>query len=187
MPQKEKVMVATGMSLGVLYVEMLTTSLPYGPMLTGFSAGACGIVRTVVLSRLDVYNYTLNFVPYFAWAGAEIAMAMVCIGIPTLRPLYLKTRGIGSGYERQGQSQASELPQFTMCEPKTMRQPTPPLSVSYPRKLADPTRPPSAYTRVSSWDSKEDPMESEYGDIGVIWVKNDVRVHRDYGDWPLRN
>ncbi|KAK7959191.1 uncharacterized protein PG986_004045 [Apiospora aurea] len=82
MPQREKVMLAGGMSLGVI-------------------AGACGIVRTVVLSRLDVYNYTLNFVPYFAWAGAEIAVAMICIGIPTLRPLYLKTQqNLASAYAR---------------------------------------------------------------------------------------
>ncbi|KAK8054608.1 hypothetical protein PG994_009675 [Apiospora phragmitis] len=89
MPQREKVMLAGGMSLGVI-------------------AGACGIVRTVVLSKLDVYNYTLNFVPYFAWAGAEIAVAMICIGIPTLRPL----RQHGRHPSRHSQ----QLPPFAMVE-----------------------------------------------------------------------
>ncbi|KAK6858173.1 hypothetical protein PG995_005872 [Apiospora arundinis] len=109
MPQREKVMLAGGMSLGVI-------------------AGACGIVRTVVLSKLDVYNYTLNFVPYFAWAGAEIAVAMICIGIPTLRPLYLKTtRNLASAYARSQRSRqhpngrytsrrSAQLPQFAMVE-----------------------------------------------------------------------
>ncbi|KAK7963872.1 hypothetical protein PG988_010846 [Apiospora saccharicola] len=104
MPQREKVMLAGGMSLGVI-------------------AGACGIVRTVVLSRLDVYNYTLNFVPYFAWAGAEIAVTMICIGIPTLRPLYLKTqRNVASAYARSRQHgrhpsrHSQQLPQFDMVE-----------------------------------------------------------------------
>ncbi|KAK8036246.1 hypothetical protein PG993_008860 [Apiospora rasikravindrae] len=107
MPQREKVMLAGGMSLGVI-------------------AGACGIVRTVVLSKLDVYNYTLNFVPYFAWAGAEIAVSMICIGIPTLRPLYLKTqRNIASAYARSNRGRqhgrhpsrhSQQLPPFTMVE-----------------------------------------------------------------------
>ncbi|KAK8062881.1 hypothetical protein PG997_014978 [Apiospora hydei] len=129
MPQREKVMLAGGMSLGVI-------------------AGACGIVRTVVLSKLDVYNYTckhlgsrnrvptlrqvadsyfpVNFVPYFAWAGAEIAVAMICIGIPTLRPLYLKTQqNLASAYarsQRRGRHgrrpsrHSQQLPPFTMVE-----------------------------------------------------------------------
>jgi hypothetical protein len=103
MPQREKVMLAGGMSLGVI-------------------AGVCGIVRTVVLSRLDVYNYTLNFVPYFGWAGAEIAVAMFCIGIPTLRPLYMKKRhGLTHEYGNQGGASAisdDRLPRFTMIDQK---------------------------------------------------------------------
>ncbi|TLS28451.1 hypothetical protein PpBr36_01423 [Pyricularia pennisetigena] len=108
MPQREKLMLAGGMSLGVV-------------------AGVCGIVRTVVLSRLDVFDYTLNFVPYFGWAGAEIAVAMFCIGIPTLRPLYMKKRhgvthetvsnGNGSGQPATGQSD-DRLPRFTMMQAK---------------------------------------------------------------------
>ncbi|KAH7040952.1 uncharacterized protein B0I36DRAFT_234103 [Microdochium trichocladiopsis] len=99
MSRREKIMLAGGMSVGVV-------------------AGACGITRTVVLSRLNVFNYTLNFVPYFAWAAAEIAVAMVCIGVPTLRPLYLKTRGltIGSGYGRHQSRASSTLPQFEIVE-----------------------------------------------------------------------
>jgi len=97
MPQREKIMLAGGMSLGVI-------------------AGGCGITRTVVLARIDVNNYTLNFVPYFAWAGAEIAVGMATVGIPTLRPLYLKTRGIPSTHERSQNNAREELPRFTMLK-----------------------------------------------------------------------
>ncbi|KAK0706177.1 hypothetical protein B0T26DRAFT_444813 [Lasiosphaeria miniovina] len=101
MPRRDKIMLAGGMSLGVI-------------------AGACGIIRTVVLSRLDIMDYTLNFAPYFVWAGAEIAVAMVCLGIPTLRPLYLKHRGRSIGYGDRQHSHASdpELPQFDMVDQK---------------------------------------------------------------------
>ncbi|KAL8382180.1 hypothetical protein RB595_006118 [Gaeumannomyces hyphopodioides] len=103
MPQREKIMLAGGMSIGVI-------------------AGICGIVRTIVLSRLDVYNYTLNFVPYFGWAGAEIAVAMFCVGIPTLRPLYMKKRhGLTTEYGNRGHPSAvsdDRLPRFTMVDQK---------------------------------------------------------------------
>ncbi|KAI0014832.1 hypothetical protein F4780DRAFT_264406 [Xylariomycetidae sp. FL0641] len=95
---REKVLLASGMSLGVI-------------------AGACGITRTVILSQLDVFNYTYNFVPYFAWAGAEIAVAMICIGVPTLRPLYLKVLGRQGALENH--NQAHELPEFEMCTQNT--------------------------------------------------------------------
>lgn len=47
---------------------------------------------------------------------------MVCLGIPTLRPLYLRKRGLDVEYGDKGQTHATdpELPLFTMCE-----QPTP--------------------------------------------------------------
>ncbi|KAI0133451.1 hypothetical protein BJ170DRAFT_163269 [Xylariales sp. AK1849] len=168
MSQKEKIMLAGGMSLGVI-------------------AGACGIVRTVVLARLDVFNYTLNFVPYFAWAGAEIAVAMACIGIPTLRPLYLKTRGMSSAYGRRGQSQPSELPQFTMIEKKTRPSTAPAGASLHSRTDSGPIKPASVYTRVSSRDSREDIPDAERGGTGVIWVKNEIQVQRGHADWPLRD
>lgn len=103
MPQREKIMLASGMSLGVI-------------------AGICGIVRTIVLSRLNISDYTLNFVPYFGWAGAEIAVAMFCVGIPTLRPLYMKKRhGLTTEYGNHGQASAASddrLPRFTMMDQK---------------------------------------------------------------------
>ena len=95
MPRRDKVMLAGSMSLGVL-------------------AGICGIVRTVVLARLDIFDYTRNFVSYFAWAGAEIAVAMVCLGIPTLRPLYLRRRGRPVDSTRPARAADDVLPQFTM-------------------------------------------------------------------------
>ncbi|KAK4454849.1 hypothetical protein QBC34DRAFT_103193 [Podospora aff. communis PSN243] len=101
MPRREKIMLASGMSLGVI-------------------AGACGVIRTVVLSRLQINDYTLNFATYFVWAGAEIAVSMVCLGVPTLRPLYLRQRGMTIGYSDRANTHATdpELPLFTMCEQK---------------------------------------------------------------------
>ncbi|KAK0634269.1 hypothetical protein B0T17DRAFT_512881 [Bombardia bombarda] len=105
MSRREKVMLAGGMSLGVI-------------------AGACGITRTVVLSQIDVMDYTLNFAPYFIWAGAEIAVAMVCLGIPTLRPLYLRRRGTSIGYADRVHTRLDacndddqQLPQFSEKKP----------------------------------------------------------------------
>ncbi|KAI1451476.1 hypothetical protein F4805DRAFT_95870 [Annulohypoxylon moriforme] len=175
MSRREKFMLAGGMSLGVI-------------------AGACGITRKVVLSRLNVFNYTLNFVPYFAWAGAEIAVAMICLGIPTLRPLYLKTRGFASACSNHGRSShANEIPRFVMYERKT---PNPPpsardseFSLSYSHRRADGniTKPrPARYTKVRN-DSVED-IISDYQnqDAGVIWVQNEVYIQEDVAEWPLR-
>ncbi|KAK3315652.1 hypothetical protein B0H66DRAFT_347873 [Apodospora peruviana] len=123
MPRREKIMLAGGMSLGVI-------------------AGACGIVRTVVLSRLDVMDYTLNFAPYYIWAGAEIAVAMVCLGIPTLRPLYLRNRGISVAYTEGALTNHDigsdpELPRFTMLDQKA------PPSPQTPQQPQHISRPPS--------------------------------------------
>ncbi|KAF3064266.1 hypothetical protein GL218_00964 [Daldinia childiae] len=168
MSQREKIMLASGMSLGVI-------------------AGACGITRTVVLSKLNVFNYTLNFVPYFAWAGAEIAVAMVCIGVPTLRPLYLKTRGFTSSYSNHCQSRnTNELPRYTTCKRKPLNKSCQVRDSGY-SQASDLSRPPAAYTKVRS-DSMDDMLSDKHSQrAGVIWVKNEVRIQEDVAEWPLRN
>ncbi|KAF3026567.1 hypothetical protein E8E14_014090 [Neopestalotiopsis sp. 37M] len=171
MPQKEKIMLASGMSLGVI-------------------AGACGIVRTIVLARLDVMDYTINFVPYFAWAGAEIAVSMICIGIPTLRPLYLKARDITSAYGRHGHSRTSELPRFAIYEPKTPQLPRSPrttLSPSHSRSDSVMSKPASTYTKASSRNSANELGVIQENGNRVIWVENEVRVQRENLNWPLRS
>ncbi|KAH9885328.1 hypothetical protein F4778DRAFT_761137 [Xylariomycetidae sp. FL2044] len=183
MSQREKVMLAGGMSLGVI-------------------AGACGITRTVVLSRLNIYNYTLNFVPYFAWAGAEIAVAMVCIGVPTLRPLYLEARGmtIGTGYANRERNSGSVLPQFKMCEPKAGAASPAAVRDSGFSQLQDlekdggvgkamVARPPGAHVMRSRCDSVDEIISGyQTRDTGVIWVKNEVQVEKVVDEnWPLRN
>ncbi|KAI4865713.1 hypothetical protein F4820DRAFT_447782 [Hypoxylon rubiginosum] len=171
MSRREKIMLAGGMSLGVI-------------------AGACGITRTIVLSRLNVFNYTLNFVPYFAWAGAEIAVAMVCIGIPTLRPLYLKTRGLAGAYhsnQRHGEN-SSELPRFIRhLKADSRPPPTHDSAFSHRRTDSNVSRPPAAYVKTRSDSVDEIISEYENQHAGVIWVRNEVRVQEDVADWPLRN
>jgi hypothetical protein len=157
----------------------------------------------------------VNFVPYFVWAGAEIAVAMVCLGIPTLRPLYLRRRGsIGySGYADRHRSRVEEqLPQFTMIDNK------PPVfdpslrdssschtdveacggsaSGSGSGSLKPLTPPPSAHTRPrpSRYDSVDEIFsmydqnhpEHPSQNTGVIWVKSEVQVSRkEHENWPL--
>lgn len=178
MSRREKLMLAGGMSLGVI-------------------AGACGITRTVVLSRLNVFNYTLNFVPYFAWAGAEIAVAMVCIGVPTLRPLYLKTKGLASAAHNSTRSRNNnnnnknnkELPRYVMYDRKAI---TPPPVVrdsgfSHTRTSSNISKPPTVYARSRN-DSVEDIISGYQNEhAGVIWVKNEFRMDEQVVDWPLRN
>ncbi|KAK3331622.1 hypothetical protein B0T19DRAFT_380110 [Cercophora scortea] len=83
---KEKVTIAASMSLGVI-------------------AGICGIIRTVELSGLASANYTEDTVNLIIWSAAELAVTMICAGIPLLRPL-LRLRGArttnasSSGYYR---------------------------------------------------------------------------------------
>ncbi|KAI3321121.1 hypothetical protein HD806DRAFT_504670 [Xylariaceae sp. AK1471] len=172
MSRREKIVLASGMSLGVV-------------------AGACGIIRTVVLARLDVLNYTLNFVPYFAWAGAEIAVALVCTGIPTLRPLYIKTRGLANTFGSHNPRRTScHLPQFTPRERKIIS-PLPAFDakVSQYKNESIITHPLPAYSSNNICRDSVEELISGYHNRnkGVIWVKNEVRVRESVAEWPLKN
>ncbi|KAJ5112137.1 hypothetical protein N7532_000182 [Penicillium argentinense] len=54
----------------------------------GFIACACGIVRTIDLGGLSSSNYTEDTVDLIIWSGVELAITLICVGIPTVRPLY---------------------------------------------------------------------------------------------------
>ena len=164
-----------------------------------------------MLSRLDVFNYTrrlfykhfrpcnkannlaVNFVPYFAWAGAEIAVAMICVGVPTLRPLYLKSRGLPNTHSQQSRSHNNELPQFTMMKEKpSISSPIQSPSVASPSQMeAGLAMPGKAYLKKTSMDGSS--MSSDAmagperkGEGGVrIWVKNEIRIQEDDAEWPL--
>lgn len=69
MNKREKIVIAGSMSLGVL-------------------AGACGIKRTIELPNLASQNYLKDTVGPIVWSVCEIAVTMICIGIPVCRPLY---------------------------------------------------------------------------------------------------
>ncbi|KAI0145482.1 hypothetical protein GGR57DRAFT_299565 [Xylariaceae sp. FL1272] len=158
MSKREKLLLGSGMSLGVV-------------------AGVCGIIRTVVLSQLNVLDYTQTFVKYFAWAGAEIAVAMVCIGIPTLRPLYIHLRGSADSRNLGGDD--TELPQYTSASKRH----------SDISDLKDHIRPPPpTYSSHGRRDSVED-LISGYQDRNkaVIWVEKSVRVRESVAEWPLKN
>ncbi|KAI0173081.1 hypothetical protein GGR52DRAFT_541839 [Hypoxylon sp. FL1284] len=171
MSRREKFVLAGGMSLGVI-------------------AGVCGITRTIVLSRLNVFNYTLNFVPYFAWAGAEIAVAMVCIGIPTLRPLYLKTRGLTGAHQsnRDRGSNTEELPRFTQYGKITSPMSSPRSSMPSHRLIeCNVSRPVAAYVEAPRDSVDEILSEYENQHAGVILVRNEFKLQEEAANWPLRN
>ncbi|KAK3400375.1 hypothetical protein B0T20DRAFT_435484 [Sordaria brevicollis] len=89
MNQREKMVIAISMSLGVI-------------------AGACGIKRTLEVPNLSTDNYSRDTVGLIVWSSAEIAITMICIGIPVCRPLYrsfldrvISRTGGSSGYQKQ--------------------------------------------------------------------------------------
>ncbi|KAK9415237.1 putative Integral membrane protein pth11 [Seiridium unicorne] len=69
MNKREKLVILVSMSLGVI-------------------AGACGIKRTLEVPELSSVNYLKDTVGLIVWSAAEIAVTMICIGIPICRPLY---------------------------------------------------------------------------------------------------
>lgn len=151
----------------------------------------------------------VNFVPYFVWAGAEIAVAMVCLGVPTLRPLYLKKRGMSIGYADRDHSRAEEqLPQFTMvdhkppivfdlesCRDSSSASSHTKVEASGSGDASIPTAPPSVHVREPAGYDSVDEIYSLYDEngcqhpnqnSGVIWVKSEVQVSRNEANWPLK-
>ncbi|KAF9778789.1 hypothetical protein IL306_003265 [Fusarium sp. DS 682] len=87
MNKREKIVILCSLSLGVI-------------------AGACGIKRTLEVPELSSANYTKATVGLIVWSAAEIAVTMICIGIPVCRPLYKRyldkwTSRDGSKYREQ--------------------------------------------------------------------------------------
>ncbi|KAK4147375.1 uncharacterized protein C8A04DRAFT_34094 [Dichotomopilus funicola] len=69
MPQREKYTIAGSMSLGLI-------------------AAAAGIKRTTEVEGLYTPNYLKDSVGLIVWSSAEMAITLICIGIPVCRPLY---------------------------------------------------------------------------------------------------
>ncbi|KAM7187538.1 hypothetical protein V8F33_011185 [Rhypophila sp. PSN 637] len=77
--------------LNMRYGEMVTIA---ASMSLGVLAGACGIIRTIDLSGLASANYTEYTVNLIVWSAAELAITMVCAGIPVIRPLFRRNKAI---------------------------------------------------------------------------------------------
>ncbi|KAK3391828.1 hypothetical protein B0T20DRAFT_361436 [Sordaria brevicollis] len=69
MPRQEKITIGCSMSLGLI-------------------TAAAGIKRMTEVEGLYTSDYLKTTVPLIAWSAAEIAITLICIGIPVLRPLY---------------------------------------------------------------------------------------------------
>ncbi|KAE8356318.1 hypothetical protein BDV28DRAFT_117269 [Aspergillus coremiiformis] len=71
--------------LNMRFKEKMTIAISLS---LGFMAGICGIIRTVELGGLSSANYTEDTVPLIIWSAVELAVTLICVGIPTVRPLY---------------------------------------------------------------------------------------------------
>lgn len=69
MNQREKLVILSSMSLGLI-------------------AAAFGIKRATEIPNLMTDNYLKDSVGIIVWSAAEMAVTMICIGIPVCRPLY---------------------------------------------------------------------------------------------------
>ncbi|KAK7746386.1 hypothetical protein SLS53_002345 [Cytospora paraplurivora] len=101
-------------SLNMGRLEKVTIA---GSMSLGIIAGACGVFRTMALQGFNSSNYTEATVSLIVWSAAELAITMVCTGIPVLRPLFsrwfLALRGPSNDmYDRYGEGR--DGPVFTM-------------------------------------------------------------------------
>ncbi|KAH6898040.1 hypothetical protein B0T10DRAFT_525463 [Thelonectria olida] len=90
MNTREKIVILASLSLGVI-------------------AGACGIKRTIEVPELSSQNYLKDTVGLIVWSSAEIAVTMICIGIPVCRPLYKRyldkwtSRDASNKYQQQSE------------------------------------------------------------------------------------
>ncbi|KAF4955213.1 hypothetical protein FSARC_11918 [Fusarium sarcochroum] len=90
MKAKEKITIAGSMSLGII-------------------AGICGIYRTYEVATGFTANYTLDTVPLIIWSAAEMAITLVCIGIPILRPFWRKViQGLETSSDRYYKNRGDE-------------------------------------------------------------------------------
>ncbi|KAG9228466.1 hypothetical protein BJ875DRAFT_435271 [Amylocarpus encephaloides] len=81
MKQKDKILIASSMSLG-------------------FFAMICGIVRAIDLQGLTARSdYSYETVGLILWSSTELMVTILTATIPTLRPLYSKIRGYHSSNE----------------------------------------------------------------------------------------
>ncbi|KAJ4171338.1 hypothetical protein NW754_013107 [Fusarium falciforme] len=171
MKHREKITIAASMSFGVV-------------------AGVCGIVRTYEVATGFTANYTLDTVPLIIWSAAEMAVTLMCIGIPILRPLWRRTFH-GSKYSSERsykkQGEGSDGPSYNLGSLPRSHEASE-SNRGFPN--ADPKlgiRGPSTITRIAGDnESDESILGPEYrtgpGGDGGICVKQDVQV-----DWTKGN
>ncbi|KAK1756493.1 hypothetical protein QBC47DRAFT_401396 [Echria macrotheca] len=90
--------------LNMRYKEKLTIAVSLS---LGAIAGVAGIIRTVSLSGIASKNYTEDTVPLIIWSAVELAVTMICAGIPVLRPLFRRSP-TGSTNQSSSESKRSK-------------------------------------------------------------------------------
>ncbi|KAJ5176408.1 uncharacterized protein N7482_002285 [Penicillium canariense] len=84
---KEKITIAISLSLGFMCVVQHPVHFK-NELTFSFRACICGIIRTIDLGGLSSANYTEDTVDLIIWSAVELAVTLICVGIPTVRPLY---------------------------------------------------------------------------------------------------
>lgn len=109
---REKALILSSLSLGII-------------------AGVCGIKRTLVIYTLNSPNYSKDTVPLMIWAGVEIAVTMICIGIAVCLPLY--KRIYSKFYNLRSDNEVSvdrpKAPELGLIGLNSIQWPTPPPSI----------------------------------------------------------
>ncbi|KAI1880833.1 hypothetical protein JX265_001073 [Neoarthrinium moseri] len=184
MNKREKMVILLSMSLGVI-------------------AGACGIKRTLEVPELASADYLRDTVGLIVWSAAEIAVTMICIGIPVCRPLY-KTfldrlnSSIGSGYAKSSSAAAPPLALHTFGG-TTMRnnyvkaddfeapQKDPHSLNSYTGQSTGITKPfPKSYAVATANVLPHNPSEEEILGVSSCWEagserrSNQIRITEEY-------
>ncbi|KAH8590118.1 hypothetical protein B0O99DRAFT_635667 [Bisporella sp. PMI_857] len=89
MKQKEKILIASSMSLG-------------------FFAMVCGIIRAIALEGLTARSdYSYETVGLILWSSTELMVTILTATIPTLRPLYNQLRGYVTSEDKYGSHKRS--------------------------------------------------------------------------------
>ncbi|KAB8236693.1 uncharacterized protein BDW43DRAFT_308370 [Aspergillus alliaceus] len=92
--------------LNMKFKEKMTIAISLS---LGFIAGICGIIRTIDLGGLSSANYTEDTVPLIIWSAVELAATLICVGIPTVRPLYRRiVHGSSAKESHEGYKQQDE-------------------------------------------------------------------------------
>ncbi|GAB1215676.1 hypothetical protein ATERTT37_004868 [Aspergillus terreus] len=157
---KEKMIIASSLSLG-------------------FIAGICGVIRTIELGGLSSANYTEDTVNLVVWSAVELAVTLICVGIPTIRPLFRHLIK-GSSFKSSGNKYPAQDTGFVQLAHQRMNGSKSDGGSEVNNQFTPPCSASKAYiTRGKGTEPllPASPAYKEGNDVG-IHVREEVRVER---------